>query len=401
MKHLFSLAFALFLGTAGAALPEGKDCSLSESPLAKEFGSLRLSNGVVSIDVIPGISTLTASFRYLPENFEMIPEFTYSVEKEELLPDVLRCSSTGGRELLWGVKFFYNVPWTVLEKKSSAEKVSVSMEHNFFMSENLRAVKTVSLESGDSKLRISFEIHNREKTPKEVMLWTNMILRLGTGSMDPVLIPAKGGLRRSGKVTVSHFPEDVLFEDVDPGRKEVFVAPSRPWFARRNLERKGIFAIRTGPELLRGDGAFFYTWKRGGNSPDHTMEIVFPPVKLMPEKANVWTMEYLYFPSLGGLSEICGDYGIFCRSSGSALTLEMESASPQKKQSLRLFLTDSKGNRKALPEREIPDLRPGQLLKLEYSPDGLPQEGCTVSGEFQDGSHFSLLNPIEKKERKE
>lgn len=397
MTHMLPLVFALLLGAVGSAIPEGKDCSISESPLAKEFGSLRLSNGLISADVIPGISTLTASFRYLPENFEMIPGFTHTVEKEDLLPDALQCTSTGGRELLWGVKFFYNVPWKVLEKKSSPGKASVSMEHDFFMSENLRAVKTVSLEKGDSKLRISFEISNKVREPKEVMLWTNMILRLGTGSMDPVLIPAKGGLRRSGKVTVSYFPEDVLFEDVDPGRKEVFAAPSRPWLARRSVERKGIFVLRTGPELLSAEGAFFYTWKRGGNSPDHTMEIVFPPVKLTQGKPCTWTMEYLYFPSLNNLSEICGDYGIFCRVDGSLLTLEMESVSPQKAQTLRLFLTDSKGNRKALPEREIPALCPGHLLKLDYSLDKLKKERYTVSGEFPDGSHFSLLNPVEKK----
>lgn len=396
MTRMFPFLFVLLPWLACFAVPEGKECVLSESPLAKEFGSLRLSNGIISADVIPGISTLTASFRYLPEKFEIIPGFTYTVEKEELLPDVLRCASTGGRELLWGVKFFYNVPWKVLEKKTSSGKVSVSMGNEFFMSEYLRVVKTVSMERGDSKLRVLFEISNQNRMPKEVMLWTNMIPRLGTESMDLVLIPAKGGLRRSGKVTVSHFPEDVLFEDIDPGRKEVFAAPSRPWLARRSTERKGIFVLRTGPELLHADGAFFYTWKRGGNSPDHTMEVVFPPVKLEKGKPHAWTLEYLYFPSLNNLSEICGDYGLFCHTDGSRLMLELESASPQREQSLRLFLTDAKGNRKVLPDRKIPALCPGHLLQLDYSPGDFPKGRYTVSGEFADGNRFTLLNPVEK-----
>lgn len=396
MIRMLPFLFVLLPCFACFAVPEEEKCVLSESPLAKEFGSLRLSNGIISADVIPGISTLTASFCYLPEKLEVIPGFTYTVEKEELLPDVLRCASTGGRELLWGVKFFYNVPWKVLEKKTTSGKVSISMENEFFMSEDLSAVKTVSLEKGDSKLRILFEISNKDRTPKEVMLWTNMIPRLGTESMDPVLIPAKGGLRRSGKVTVSRFPEDALFEDVDPGRKEIFAAPSRSWLARRSSERKGIFVIRTGPELLQADGGFFYTWKRGGNSPDHTMEIVFPAVKLEKGKPHAWTLEYLYFPSLKNLSEICGDYGLFCHFDGSRLMLELESASPQKEQSLRLFLTDAKGNRKSLPDRKIPALCPGHLLQLNYSPDDLPKGRYTVSGEFTDGNRFTLLSPVEK-----
>ena len=373
-KILFSLTTILL--SACVAQVEIRQRTLSNT-LEEQV----LENALVSCSILPEASGLLSRFDYRPGNRSLFAPMKVSVFRDDLLPSRIKTNASGARELLWGAEQFHNLSMAVIGSGKNGNKVWLEMEQPFFGGKLLTARKRVMLEAEATMLHNHFTLTSTSTQSEIVTLWCNLIGNLGTKQLAPVLMPVKGGVRtvidRGGwsvkPKAVTSFDRDGVYLEEDSGSIDVYTAPGRPWIALFSHETAGVLVMRTTPEALSQD-AQFYSYKRGVR----TMEMIFSPVTLQPGESHAWDIDYIYFPSLTGVQDVVGCYGIDRRDSVAETILEIEACAPVPAGRLKLASGE---------ECQLPSLRPGQVHTLHLPP---MRPDKALAGTLPSGENFQL-----------
>ena len=344
---------------------------------------LGLRSELMSVEFAPQVSALLGSWRYRPENRELIGNLVCSRNETELLPAMFETNGVGGRELLWGKKHFHNVPFQIQEITTAPDVARLVLVNRYLMNENIEAKKEIALKEGELKFSVSFTLTNREKSPQQLAFWTNLIAHLGPDSdYDTVVIPAKGGQQATPIHSVMRLPNDRLFIDTDLGNREVFIAPAAPWMARYSRKRPGVLVVRTDEGLL-ADG-FFYSYKRGAQSTTHTMEMVFPKREYAAGESVAFPIDHLYFPHLAGVSALCGDLALHWEGT----RMNCESAVQQTATAMTLTYLDKGGRELGQATLQLPAMQPGKPQTQALTP---PPGAVAIRGTLGTGTPFTIL----------
>ena len=355
MKILLTLP-ALLLSVCAAQV------EIQQRTLENMLEERVLENALVSCSILPEASGLLARFDYRPAKRQLFAPIQVSVFRDDLLPSRIKTSACGARELLWGAEQFHNLPMEVTDCGKDGAMVWLEMEQPFFGGKLLTARKRVTLEADTTILNNRFTLTSSAPQEEIVTLWCNLIGHLGETQLEPVLMPVKGGIRtvidRGGwnvkHKAVTSFERDGVYLEVDSGSVDVFTAPGRPWIALFSHDSPGVLVMRTTPDAL-GQDAQFYSYKRGVR----TMEMIFSPVTIQPGKSHVWEIAYIYFPSLKGVQDVAGCYGIDRRDGETETVLEIEVCAPVPAGKLKLASGE---------EHSLPALRPGYVHTFHLPP---------------------------------
>lgn len=369
-----NILFLIILLLAGCNTPPAIQYQEASGQL-KEF---ILSNGKLSCSVLPEASGLLSRLEYLPEHRPLFVPVNFSVEKDDLLPTRINTGATGSRELLWGVKQFHNLPMTVTGRKESPDAVSVTMQQRFFCGSPLIAEKTLELPGNDAVLLHSrFILCNPSEQAVEISLWCNLIAKMGKKQIDPVLMPAKGGVYQVQNRGITGFAHDSVYLEDDASSVDVFTAPGRPWIARFSREFPGVLVMRCSTPGALGPGARFYSYKRG----ERTMEMIFAPVSIAPGSSHTWDIDYIFFPSMRMVRDVAGIFAVNRVDSADSTVLELEACLSAPAGTLRL------NSGQVIP---LPDMRPGRIYTIR-----LPKTdpGTAISGTLPGNVDF-ILNPM-------
>jgi len=363
MKKLFFAALCAAVLTGCASAPAV--CTMSEGEIAPGVPEYTLNNGMIEIKVLAGVSGIVDHFCYLPEQRNLFEKMVYQVKTHDLLPSEVHAKVTGGRELIWGIRNFVNVPMEVKSVSATPEKAAITMSSRFFQGENIEAEKTVVIESGSLAVDITVSFTNRDRKPRPTSLWKHLTAQFTPNAKDIILVPAKSGVARVGNRAVMEVEENVIYHDYDSAHQSTFIAPFAPWIGRCSSDgiNRGTLVMYAGE--MMGDGAFHFTWK-APVKPLHTAEMILPPLELAPGKTHKYTIRYCYFPHLSAVRAVDGDYGINLVPG----KLELESVQTTAPAALTVYRQDG-SNRVLLGKFTVPALKPGKLfqIKLDKSID--------------------------------
>lgn len=340
-------------------------------------GGLReyvLSNGEIACGTVPEASGLLASFEYLPGKKVFFEPLDFSVERDDLLPTIVKTGATGARELLWGTKRFHNLTMAVTGMTQTRDTVRISMKQPFFSASALTAEKVLELSAGSTGLDSYFTLTNPEKKPVTALLWCNIIARMGKKEMDPVLMPVKGGVYRVQNRAVTGFEKDLVYQENDHSQIDVFTAPGRPWIARFTREFPGVLVMRCTTPGALGPGARFYSYKRG----ERTMEFISAPVTLQPGKSYTWHIEYIFFPSLRTLRDVAGVYAIDRIDGKDETLLEIEACKPVAAGKVRIDSGEI---------FTLPAMKPGKVYRIRLRGS---RKNKAISGTLPGNAQFCL-----------
>lgn len=391
MKYtLLLLPLLLLTGCSGARL-EPSEASGVESRV--------LSNRYLRAEVVPDACGAVVSLQYRPTGTVLTEPFEYSVSKIDLLPDQVSANAAGSRTWLWKEKNMLSARFTVQRELNTPDLGEVVMSARYYQGTGVVLERRIQLERNSSELKLFLTFRNPGKSAVTVIPWENAVMQLNPERMDDVLLPVRGGVGRVGEYGVQRVENDRIFaDDATVFSKEVKIAPARGWIARRNAGSPLILAIRTDMKNLQPDG-FFYSWKMQGNSPVHTMEIIFTPFLLKPGAEKTFEVDYLVFQGLEDLKEICGDIGLDCRVTDSQINLSLCGVRPVAADTLSLVLKSSEGPEFSLGKINVPALNPGKAERLTFRLPPLSKGEYRILGKFGSGKEFTLLEPLVRSSR--
>ncbi len=353
-----------------------------------------LSNRYLRAEIVPDVCGAVVSMQYRPTGTVLTEPFEYSVRKIDLLPDQPFANAVGSRTWLWKEKNMLCSRFTVQREVNTPDLCEVVMSARYYQGTGVVLERRIQLERNSSVLKLFLTFRNSGKNEVTVIPWENAVMQLNPERMDDVLLPARGGVGRVGEYGVQRTENDRIFADNSTVfSKEVKIAPVRGWIARRNVGSPLILAIRTDMKNLQPDG-FFYSWKMQGNSPVHTMEIIFTPFLLKPGAEKTFELDYLVFQGLADLKEICGDVGIDCRATESQINLSLSGVRPIAADTLSLVLKSSGGWEFPIGKRNVPALVPGKVEMLTFAVPVLSKGEYRIFGKFGSGKEFILLEPV-------
>jgi len=357
MKKLFFAALCAAALTGCASAPAV--CTMSEGEIAPGVPEYTLNNGMIEIKVLAGVSGIVDHFRYLPEQRDLFEKMVYQVKTHDLLPTEVHAKVTGGRELIWGIKSFVNVPMEVKNVSATPEKAEITMFSRYFQGENIEAVKTVAVHSGTLAVDITVSFTNRDRKPRPTSLWKHLTAQFTPNAKDIILVPARSGVARVGRRAVMEVAENVIYHDYDSAHQSTFVAPFAPWIGRCSSDgvNRGTLVMRA--DEMMGDGAFHFTWKAPAK-PLHTAEMILPPLELAPGKTHTYTIRYFFFPHLRAVRALAGNFGI----NAAPGFLELESVSKTAPAKLTVARMDGK-NTVTLGNFTVPALQAGELYQIK------------------------------------
>ena len=377
-KFTFSLLALAFI--SGCAAPETK---IEKSLLNDEYFRYTLSNGYFGVDVMPQLGGRISGMRSIPEQREFFREQRVSVEKDDLLPPVVRSNDTGITDYGWR-KALCLKPAAVESVSCDPEVSSITMRDRYFRLLDCECVKKVSLRRQSSAMQVEITLSNRAAEPLEFSLWQNVLPVMGGegNGLDIVVIPAKGKTDGSGSRRVTFFERDTVFQERDLAVQEIYVAPVRPWIAVRGASRPGVLVLRVADELA-GNGAFCYTWK---NSRTHTMEWIGKTMVIPPGGNHLFQLEYAYFPDMKNISDVFGkevSSGVYAGIGEGKLRIEMQSSGKVESAEWKFFLTSAGTDGRRIPVGTVivPELLPGKLFSVEFAlPSGIAAGEYFLSG---------------------
>lgn len=386
MKFICVIAFCLTL----ILLPAG-ECTLTDTRCAGLPACL-LRNDYLAVTVIPFATGAIAGLTWRPDSLNLMPDFSYQKEIDDLVPDRHSIGIGGSRILLWGEKNLTCQEMQVSRRQADAAGTEIEMFNRFYQGQALNCWRTVRLDRNRTAVRLTMRLRNTGTAERQITLWDNLVAQLHSHKMDEVLMPGRPGLKKVGATGVIELPAEQIFVDgPDVFAKVNTIAPARPWIARRQPGRLLVMAVRTDAASLMPDG-FFYSWKQNAYAPLLTMEMVFNPVTLPPAGEHTLTFEYLFFNGLNGLHAICGELGLWAQHhADNRMTLHLAAVSPLPARKLTLELVAD--NHPPIPVKllEIPAITPDQpgaiTLQLPTT-DGITRH---LRGTFDDGSSFTLL----------
>ena len=354
-KLLLAALFATFCASAPAV------CTLNEGEIAPGVPEYTLNNGMIEIKVLAGVSGIVDHFCYLPEQRNLFEKMIYRIKTPDLLPPEIHAKVTGGRELIWGLRNFVNVPMEVKNVSATPEKAEITMSSRFFQGENIEAEKTVAIESGALAVDITIKFTNRDNKPRPTSLWKHLTAQFTPDAKDIILIPAKSGVSRVGNRAVMEVAEDVIYHDFDSSQQSIHIAPCAPWIGRCSSDGINRGTLVMSADEMMTPGAFHFTWKNP-TAHLHTAEMILPPLELAKGKTHTYTIRYYFFPHLSAVRAIDGDYGINLVPG----KLELESVKTAAPVELTVYRQDG-SSRVLLGKYTVPALKPGKLFQIKLN----------------------------------
>jgi len=369
------------------------ECRLEPSELSGTESRV-LSNRYLRAEVVPAVCGAVVSLQYRPTGVFLTEPFEYSIRKIDLLPDQASANAAGSRTWLWKEKNMLCSRFTVQGESSGPDLCETVLSARYYQGTPVTLERRIRLERNSSALKLFLTFRNPGKKECTVIPWENGVMQLNPERMDNVLIPGRGGVDRIGEYGVQRLERDRIFvDDATVHAKEVKIAPARNWIARRNTASPLILAVRTDMKNLLPEG-FLYAWKMQGNSPVHTMEIIFSPFPLKSGAEKTLEVDYLIFQGLTDLKEICGDTGIDCRVTDSKIRFFLCGARPVAADTLSVVLKSSGGREIVLGNAKIPSLTPGDVETFSFDLPSLLAGEYRIGGTFGSGKKFTLLDPV-------
>lgn len=361
-----------------------------------------ISNDLIKATILSDSIGCVSSMIFLPENMEIMMPYKESRKMiDPLLPEVFESNNSGAKQWVWGKKPVPNIQMGNIKTSKTEAGIAIAMDSQYYMSENIYLLKELSLEDKSSLLSVKIKVKNKNQEPYDFALWENIIPMLGKNSPDTLIIPCAGNVKEIDGRKMLSLPEDTLLtENSKSETVEGFFAPARPWLGRFSEERDLLFVVSTRMADLKPAG-FFYRWKNNAMM-ILTQEIIFSKVKLAAGEEKEYLIEYMLFPGLKNIRELCGRIAIDCDAKVSAdkkleLKLSLCAAKAEKPETLKLELRGDSPQKSVLLQGEItiPELQPGKVFEISktFSLENLKPGKYSIAGTFKNGAAFELIAP--------
>ncbi len=393
-KIIFSLVSAVLLtGCATQSISSLTKRDLNDGYVAHHF-----NNGLISFDIVPQLGAVTAEFKYLPEQRQLMEPLILKVEKDDLLPQF--CNPEGGmiNDFLWNVTTFGKIPAKITRLENDPEKSLIQVNDRWYRMQNLEYTKTVSLKKDSTAFQVEIELFNHAKKTFNAAVWQNVIQCLSQEpAIDTIIMPIKGGIKLVGRRAVKFLEKDMVFPEKDIADREVFAVPARPWIAARDDNKAGLFVLLTTNDLA-ADGALFYTYKVIGI---HTMEFIAAPKEIPYKRSAKFCFDYVYFSELKNLSEVFKindvPVGLFAEinSKSRKFIFTMQSSAPISARGWMFTLTAANGNEYPLGELQFPELKPNGSVAKEIIVHSTIPSGKYKLSAVSANNKISLIDTFE------
>lgn len=392
MKKFALTLFSTLILTGCITQPAAE---LTRKELRDGYIAHHFNNGLISFDILPQLGALTAEFRYIPENRDLMKPLILKVEKDDLLPQT--CNTEGGmiNDFLWGVTTFGKLPVKITRWENNPEKSLIQVKDRYYRMQDCEYTKTVSLKKNSTAFQVEIELFNHAKKVMNAAVWQNVIQCLSKEpAIDTIIMPIKGGIKMVGRRGVKFIEKDRVFPEKDLSDREVFAVPCRPWIAAKDDSKPGLFVLLTTGGLI-ADGALFYTYK---TIRVHTMEFIGAAKKIPHKQSVKFNFDYIYFSALTNLSEVfkVGDVpvGFYAESSSAPrkLSFTMQSSSPIPAKEWEIFLTGANGKKYSLGKWQFPELEPTEAVTKEISIRSAIPSGEYTLNAVSGNDKFSLID---------
>ncbi|MBO4490580.1 MAG: hypothetical protein J5944_04380 [Lentisphaeria bacterium] len=383
MKKGFAAGLVLF---TLMPLFSGEDCRVSVREIADGVAEYSLSNGLFEIKCVPETSALISGLTFRPENRKMIHPLECIVEKDDLLPTRCHTNTTGFRETAVGNKLNIHTKYRPDAPACIGETAELVMRSRGFYKWNIDAEKKIVLRKGETRAKTSLTLTAAADMTAPIHIWINGVASMGEKERDIVMLPVRNVSENRMGLAMAAFSCDGVYFD-QTGALDVRAAANAPWIAQTSSERPGVLAVRLGKNFV--EGGVLYSWKNG-NSPIHTAEAIFSPLKLKKGETRTFTVEYLYFEKLTGLHDTVGPFGL----DREPRAVFVASVAPVPAGVMTLNWRAPDGRTGNLGEFPLPPLNPREFVRIDLEKFSLPEK-CTLFGTLPGGLTFELPERID------